>query len=78
MGILCDGCQACRRLIGEEAQLQAEKWAQSFQHHKEAWLFREFSWPKVSSEVFNSSLAEPRAELKALRRDLWSVTLCSL
>ena len=28
--------EACRRLIGEEAQLQTEKWMQSLQNHKQA------------------------------------------
>jgi len=49
--------QACRRLIGEEAQLQAEKWASSFESHKQA-----------AADALSNALAEPRSELKALRK----------
>lgn len=49
--------QACRRLIGEEAQLQTEKWMQSLQNHKQA-----------ADSALSNALAEPRSELKALRK----------
>eukprot|EP00434_Breviolum_minutum_P042210 symbB.v1.2.037557.t1/scaffold5580.1/size55073/3 len=49
--------QACRRLIGEEAQLQAEKWTSSFESHKQA-----------AADALSNALAEPRSELKALRK----------
>jgi len=47
--------QACRRLIGEEAQMQADKWAQAFHYHKQ-----------VASEALTTASAEPRSEVKAL------------
>lgn len=51
--------EACRRLIGEEAQLQTEKWMQSLQNHKQA-----------ADSALSTALAEPRSELKALRKAL--------
>ncbi|CAE7221546.1 unnamed protein product, partial [Symbiodinium sp. CCMP2456] len=48
--------QACRRLVGEEAQMQADKWAQAFHYHKQ-----------VASEALTTAIAEPRSEVKALR-----------
>ncbi|CAJ1336810.1 unnamed protein product [Effrenium voratum] len=48
--------QACRRLIAEEAQMQADKWAQTFQYHKQA-----------NCDALQGAVAEPRAEVRALR-----------
>ncbi|CAJ1433100.1 unnamed protein product [Effrenium voratum] len=47
---------ACRRLIAEEAQMQADKWAQTFQYHKQA-----------NCDALQGAVAEPRAEVRALR-----------
>jgi len=48
--------QACRRIVGEEAQVQVEKWNDALNQHKQA-----------AAEALAAAVAEPRADMKALR-----------
>eukprot|EP00930_Biecheleria_cincta_P083552 TRINITY_DN73109_c0_g1_i1.p1 TRINITY_DN73109_c0_g1~~TRINITY_DN73109_c0_g1_i1.p1 ORF type:complete len:993 (-),score=262.54 TRINITY_DN73109_c0_g1_i1:199-3177(-) len=48
--------QACRRIVLEEAQTQVDKWAEALQLHKQA-----------SADALAAAMAEPKAEVKALR-----------